>query len=225
MTVDIIDVAQGTPEWHAARAGHATSSEFAAVLAKAKEKGGVSKTRAAYMRRILAERITGKAVDTWSNDHMRRGIAQEPLARAAYEVERGVVVREAGFIRHGAFRWCGCSPDGLVGEDGGIEAKCVIPDVQLETVMDGKYPSEHTAQVQGCMWVTGRQWWDFVSFSPDMPEHLRLHIYRVARDEVYIKVLANEVRAFLAEAEMQFRGLMGLPLLTEADVASGALRA
>lgn len=204
----IVDAEQGTDEWAAARAGHCTASEFAAVLAK-----GEGKTRMAYMRRVLAERMTGKPIDGYRNAHMDRGNLQEPWAREAYEVETGNLVERIGFAKHDEIEWLGCSPDGLVGKDGGIEAKCVIPTVQLETVMGGKYPSAHVAQVQGNLWITGRTWWDFVSFSPDMPERLRLYVYRVQRDEAYIKALELEIRRFLAEANTLYRSLMGLPLL------------
>jgi putative phage-type endonuclease len=203
--------AQGTEEWAAARAGHCTSSEFAAVLAK-----GEGKTRRAYMRRVLAERMIGKPIDGYRNAHMDRGKEQEPWAREAYEVETGNLVELVGFVKHDAIEWCGCSPDGLVGNDGGVEAKCVIPTVQLETIMGGKYPTEHVAQVQGNLWITERKHWDFVSFSPDMPERLRLYVYRVQRDEAYIAALDLEVRRFLAEANTIYRSLMGMPLLAAA---------
>jgi YqaJ-like viral recombinase domain len=199
---------QGSEGWALARAGHCTSSEFAAVLAK-----GEGKTRRAYMRRVLAERLTGKPIEVYRNAHMDRGNEQEPLARDAYEVQTGHLVELVGFGKHDTIEWCGCSPDGLVDTDGGIEAKCVIPTVQLETIMAGKYPSEHVAQVQGNLWISGRKWWDFVSFCPELPERLRLYIYRVERDEAYIRTLDLEIRRFLAETSMIYRSLMGLPTL------------
>ena len=107
-------------------------------------------------------------------------------------------MEEVGFIKHASLM-AGCSPDGLIGADGGCEIKSVIPTVQLDTILAGGYPSEHRAQIQGNLWITGRAWWDFCSFSPDMPEHLRTYIFRVARDESYILNLAAEVTVFLGE--------------------------
>lgn len=163
--------------------------------------------RAAYLRRVLAERLTGKPSETYKNAHMDRGTEQEPYARMAYESKTGNLVEEVGFIKHPTMM-AGCSPDGLVDHDGGAEIKSVIPTVQLETLDGGGYPNEHKAQIQGCLWVTGRTWWDFCSFSPDLPAHLRLYIFRVERDPAYIAALAADVVRFLAEVDERYATLM-----------------
>lgn len=193
---------QGSEEWLLARCGKATASEFSSVLAK-----GEGKTRMAYLRRVVTERLTGKPTETYSNGHMERGREQEPFARMAYEATTGVLVDEVGFLNHPTLK-AGCSPDGLVGEDGGAEIKSVIPTVQLDTILAGGYPSKHRAQIQGSLWITGRAWWDFCSYSPDMPEHLRLYIHRVTRDEDYIKTLAIEVISFLGEVDAMVEQLL-----------------
>jgi hypothetical protein len=197
-------VIQGSPEWLQARCGNATASEFVSILAK-----GQGKMRAAYLRRIVAERLTGKPSETYRNAHMDRGTEQQPLARDGYEEHTGNLIQEVGFIKHPELA-AGCSPDGLVGADGGGEFKCVIPTVQLDTILSGSYPSEHKAQVQGCLWITGRKWWDFCSYSPDFTdERLRLYIFRVERDEEYIAKLEREVRGFLLEADYMVDCLLG----------------
>lgn len=200
---------QGTEGWLQDKCGHVSASCFADVLAK-----GQGKMRASYLRRIVAERLTGKPAETFSNGHTARGTIQEPLARLAYEALTGEPVLQVGFIKHPTLPRIGCSPDGLVGADGGIEAKSVIPTVQMETWERGEYPTEHRAQVQGNLWITGRKWWDFVSFSPDMPKHLQLYKFRVFRDEDYISNLEREVLAFDAEAEKLYTRFMkmGTPL-------------
>lgn len=182
-------------QWLLDKYGYAGASMFHAILAK-----GQGKTRASYLRRILAERLTGKPTETYQSDDMARGIAQEPLARLAYEARSDNLVEFSGFIKHATLR-CGCSPDGLVEQDGGTEFKCVIPTVQVETILRGGYPPEHKPQVQGSLWITGRKWWDFCSYSQDMPAHLRVYIFRVERDEDYIANLEKEVRAFLSEVD------------------------
>lgn len=161
---------------------------------------GQGKTRTAYLRRLVAERLTGKPTETYKNAHMDRGTEQEPFARMAYESLKGEPVELAGFIKHESLM-AGCSPDGLVGDDGGAEIKCVIPTVHLDTILAGGYPSEHRAQIHGSLWITGRKWWDFCSYSPDMPEHLRTYVFRVERDEQYIINLAAEVIVFLKEVD------------------------
>ena len=195
--------AQGTEAWALERCGRATSSEFASVLAK-----GQGKMRAAYLRRVVSERLTGKPSETYKNGHMDRGTEQEPFARLAYEAATGNLVEKVGFLKHPTLE-AGCSPDGLVDEDGGTELKSVIPTVQLETILAGGYPSEHKPQIQGGLWIAKRQWWDFCSFSPDMPEHLRTYIFRVERDDAYIRTLEAEVTVFLGEVAAMVAQLNG----------------
>jgi len=188
---------QGSDEWLMERCGFATASHFADILAK-----GQGKTRAAYMRKLVAERITGRPRPTYSNGHMARGNDQEPFAKIAYMAERGVVIDEVGFVRHPEIM-AGASPDGLIGDDGGCEVKSVIAEVQIETISKGGYPPEHKAQIQGNLWIHQRQWWDFISFSDDMPDDLRLYVFRVERDDEYINELDAQVRAFLSEVDAE----------------------
>lgn len=186
---------QGSEGWRQARCGWLGASSMADVLAK-----GQGITRTKCLRRIVAECLTGKPMETYRNADMDRGNEQEPYARMAYSAITGNLVEQVGFIKHETLR-CGCSPDGLVGTDGGVEIKSVIPTVQLDTLLRGGYPPEHKAQIQGSLWITGRQYWDFVSYSPDMPEHLRLYIFRVTPDTEYIENLQIQVAEFLVEAE------------------------
>ncbi|MDA8260222.1 MAG: YqaJ viral recombinase family protein [Betaproteobacteria bacterium] len=196
---------QGSPEWALERCGNATASEFAAILAK-----GEKKVRTGYLRRLVAERLTGKPVETYTNWQMQRGQEQEPFARASYEAVTGNLVEQVGFLKHPMMA-CGASPDGLIGIEGGCEIKSVIPTVQLNTILAGKYPQEHTPQIQGNLWIAGvidkvegrapRKWWDFCSYSADMPDHLRTYIFRIERDEEYIKMLNQEVILFLVEVD------------------------
>ncbi len=207
---------QGSEAWLFARCGRATASEFSSVLAK-----GQGKTRAAYLRRVLAERLTGKPIETYSNGHMERGQEQEPLARMAYEVQTGALVEESEFIPHPTLM-AGCSPDCLIDSDGGGEFKSVIPTVQVETILRGSYPPEHRPQIMGNLWITGRRWWDFGSYCPDMPEHLRLYVFRVERDEKYIETLHAEVCNFLSDVDTLYLKLMDRSTLLDKLVASVA---
>lgn len=186
---------QGDDEWFAARLGRCTASCFSDVLAK-----GQGLTRKKYLLRVVTERLTGKVAESFSNPHTDRGTEQEPFARLAYESRTGNFVEEVGFIQHNSLM-AGCSPDGLIDSSGGVEIKSVLPHVQIETIQNGKYPSGHAAQIQGCMWVSGREWFDFVSYSPDLPENLSMYIFRVQRDEEYIKALELSVIKFLQEAD------------------------
>ena len=198
---------QGSGAWLAERAGHVTASRFKDVLAKIKT--GEAATRKAYKIQLVTERLTGLPVESFKNAAMEWGTAQEPVAREAYEARTGVLVDLADFLKHPAMKWCGGSPDGLIGEDGGIEIKCPHNStVHVETLMGGM-PSDHVAQVQGNLWITGRQWWDFVSFDPRMPERLQIYVQRIERDDKYIATLQAEVEAFLSEVEALHARLMG----------------
>jgi hypothetical protein len=201
-----MDSVQGSIGWLQERAGKITASCFSDVLAK-----GTGKVRETYMRRLLGELLSGKPYVGYKNANMERGNEQEPFARMAYEAQTGNIVEEVGFIPHPLYDFAGGSPDGLIDEDGGIEIKSVMPHVQAITILDGGYPSAHKAQIQGCLWVTDRKWWDFVSFCPDMiAPHLRLYVFRVERDEAYIKALSDEVILFQAELNITIKKLEDL---------------
>ena len=189
---------QGSPEWFAARCGRATASRFADVLAKIKS--GEAAGRRNYKAQLVAERLTGVPAESYTNAAMTWGTDNEPFARAAYEAQTGNLVEQIAFIPH-AELMAGASPDGLIDADGGIEIKCPNTATHIDALLKGM-PADHIPQIQGCMWLSGRQWWDFVSFDPRMPERLQLYVQRVPRDEAYITQLAAEVIVFLKEVDL-----------------------
>ena len=198
--------AQGTPEWLAMRAGHCTASRFKDVLAKIKT--GEAATRRNYRVQLVTERLTGRPCESYTNAAMEWGTCTEPRAREAYEELTGELVVQAPFIAHPTVPWCGGSPDGFIGDDGVIEIKCPYQStVHVETWQSGM-PTEHVAQCQGILFVTGRRYVDFVSFDPRMPEHLQLYRQRIERDDDYIKALEAEVRVFLRECDQLYEKLM-----------------
>ncbi len=203
----VITCEQGTPEWHAARCGIATASGFADVLATIKT--GEAASRRNYRARLVVERLTGKTISTFTTPAMRQGTEREPMARRAYEIQTGVLVHEVGFCRHDTLD-AGASPDGLIGDDGGLEIKCPEPATHLGYLRLPGMPAEYVAQVQGCMWITGRSWWDFASFNPDFPESLQLTVRRIERDETYIAALALAVELFMAEVREEESALLKL---------------
>ena len=192
--IEIIDCEQGSAEWFAARAGVVTASEFATVMAKGKD-GGVSVTRAKYMRQLAGEILTEEpAPEGYTNGFMERGKLLEDDARTHYAFMRDADPQRVGFIKDGR---AGCSPDSLIGEDGGLEIKTAIPAVQIERLQRGGLPTEHKAQVQGCMLITGRPWWDFMSYCPKLPPL----IVRVERDAAYLAQLASAIDVFNTELD------------------------
>ena len=178
------DIEQGSPEWFAARAGIPTASRFSTVMAK-----GEGKTRAEYMRKLAGEIITGELAEGYTTPHMERGKLMEDEARETYAFINSVEPYQVGFIRSGDK---GASPDSLIGTDGGLEIKTALPHIQIDRLERDRLPPEHKAQVQGNLWISEREWWDFVSYWPRLP----MLVTRVYRDEPYIKAMSDEIDRF-----------------------------
>lgn len=191
---------QGSDEWKMARCGIATASKFNDVLSKTKY--GVGAQRKNYMTQLVIERLTKQPTETYASAAMVNGTEYEPVARLAYELLTGNTVTETGLWLHGAIA-CGASPDGLVNDDGLIEIKNPLPSNHVETLKTATVPKQYMAQVQGQMWITGRDWCDFVSYCAQLPENAQMIIIRVNRDEDYIANLEDEVIKFMQEVDEQ----------------------
>ncbi len=190
---------QGTEAWFAERLGKVTASRIGDMLAKTKTGWGAS--RANYAAQLVAERLTGTQGETFSNAAMKWGTETEPQARAAYEFYSGLAVAEVGFVPHPTIGQSGASPDGLVGDLGLVEIKCPNTATHIETLLGGVVPGKYNLQMQWQLACTNRQWCDWVSFDPRMPEAMRLFTKRVQRDPALIQDTEKEVAAFLAEIE------------------------
>jgi putative phage-type endonuclease len=196
---------QGTAEWHQIRLGKVTASRVADVMAKTKT--GPSASRMNYMAQLLCERLTGTPADFFMNDAMRWGTEKEPEARLAYSFHHDADVTEIAFVDHPTILMSGASPDGLIGLDGLLEIKCPNTSTHLDTLASGKPAGKYVTQMQWQMACTGRQWCDFASYDPRLPEHLRLFVTRVPRDGELIAAMEAEVTAFLAELDARIEDL------------------
>lgn len=191
--LEVFTCEQNSDEWIAARAGVVTASEFHTVMAKGKTKGSESITRRKYMLTLVGERIAGVSpFERYKNGHMDRGHEHEGPALDLYQFMSDNGVERVGFLRRGDV---GYSPDGLVRKDGAVEIKTKQYDLHLECLLKDEVPSIHIAQLQGGLWVSGREWIDFCSYSPGLP----LFVKRVTRDEHYIATIKVEVDRFLEE--------------------------
>lgn len=197
--VEATKIEQGSDAWKALRAGKVTASRVADVLSKIKS--GESAGRKNYRMDLVAERLTGKPADSFTNSAMQWGTEQEPFARIAYETHKGLFVEQVPFVDHPTIEWFGCSPDGLVGEDGLLEIKCPNTTTHLEYLQDGKQPSKYIPQMMAQMACTGRKWCDFASFDPRLPEDLQLFVVRLNWDDAYIQEMEAEVKQFLNEVD------------------------
>ena len=200
-------IEQGTPEWHQLPLGKVTASRVADILATTRT--GPSASRQNYLIELALQRSTGTIEPSYTNAAMEWGTQTEPQARAAYEVETGNFVDQVAFIDHPTIAWFGCSPDGLVGDDGLIEIKCPNSATHWEYFKAKKPPQKYVIQMQTQLAVTGRKWCDFVSFDPRMPERSQLLVVRVDRDEAFIAELEEKVKQFLSEVEVEVNLMKG----------------
>ena len=191
------EIIQGSDAWKAQRLGKVTASRVADVVAKTKTGWGAS--RANYAAQLVAERLTGEVAESYTNAAMQWGLDHEADAKAAYEFHRDCEIAPCGFIEHPNLNQTGASPDGFVGDDGLVEIKCPNTATHIETLKGQAVPAKYVLQMQWQMACAQRQWCDFVSFDPRMPEHLRLFIKRVARDDKVVTELSGEIIAFLVE--------------------------
>ncbi len=205
--VNLDTAPQGTLEWKLEKLGHVSAGSVSDILATTKS--GESKMRDNYKWRLITERITGQVQESYVNDAMVWGIETEEQARITYEITYGVKVTQTGFLKHPAMQWVGASPDGLVGSVGGIEIKCPNTTTHLQTLKSKKAPTKYISQMQMGMWVTNRNWWDFISYDPRLPQALQFFCVRVPRDQEYIDRMEKEVIKFLAEVEKEVQDLTG----------------
>jgi putative phage-type endonuclease len=198
-------IEQGSPEWLAIRLGKVTASRITDVLAKGKS--GEAATREDYRTELLVQRLTNEPGESFTNAAMEWGTQTEPMARIAYEAHANVFVEQVAFVDHPTIEWFGCSPDGLVGESGLLEIKCPASKNHLKYLLAGKPPAKYVPQMQCQMAVTGREWCDFVSYDPRLPEDLQLFVVRLERDVSYIMAMEEEVSKFLGEVSEMYSKL------------------
>jgi len=196
---DAINLEQGTDEWKRARLGYVSASNLDAVMAKGKS--GEAATRRNYKIRLVTERLTNEIGESYSNAAMEWGVQQETNARVLYMEKYETMVDKTGFWKHTSIPYLGCSPDGLVDDRGLVEIKCPNSTTHVDYLLAGKVPTEYVKQVQGQLWVMERDWVDFISFDPRMPEKKRLFVVRAHRDEELIKEMETEVKKFLSEVD------------------------
>lgn len=192
------DLEQGTDEWLYEHAIRCTASRFKDVMKGARGKYLASRSK--YAREIAGVRLTGVVKQLNGIRAIEHGKQYEDEARSTYEFITGRTVEQAGLIVMPENDYIGCSPDGLISDDGGIEIKCFDTERHIEIIQNGM-PKEIMAQVQGCMWVTVREWWDFVSYDPRMPGSKGIYIQHIPRDEEYIISMANDVLSFVDEVK------------------------
>jgi len=184
--MEIINCEQRSPEWFEIKAGVPSPSKFAEIITT---KGLPSKQRDKYLYQLAGESVAGIREDSYQSAAMQRGCELESEARTVYEFMTGNQVVEVGFIKCDT---AGGSPDGLINDDGGVEIKCPLISTHVGYKVSGKLPTTYFQQVQGYLYITGRQWWDFFSYYPG----LKPLLVRVVPDKKFHEVLHNELIKF-----------------------------
>ena len=190
---------QGTREWLDARLGWTTGSRIVDIMPGVK--GKYLASRKNYMAEKVIEILTNQSPEHFTSESMQWGTDTEPLARSAYEAITGNFVDEDGFIPHPTIAKLGASPDGIVNPDGCIEIKCPNSATHIQTLLTGKVMRNYIFQMNCEMMCLEKQWCDFISFDPRMPENLQLYIKRFPRDEMIIAEIEIEVQKFQNELQ------------------------
>jgi putative phage-type endonuclease len=184
------NVDQNSEEWFNLRLGRFTASTFKDLF--------MGKTTKGYEKAIykpVFERLTNESPESFSSEYMERGHEMEPLAKDCYEQETFNEVSNGGFFALG--EWIGASPDGLIDNDGVLEIKSPAYNTMINYLLTGKLPSIYKWQVHGQLYVTGRQWCDFMAYHPK----LKPLIIRINRDESLIEELEVKMLESIKIAE------------------------
>jgi len=189
---------QGTSKWHSERLGLPTASRYSEIVTT---KGERSKSSEKYLIELFDEIISRRPADRFVSYKMRGALEREPKARNLYRLKTGYDVQEVGLCYKDEQKKYGASPDGLIGEDGGLEIKDAEPHIQYNRQREGWSMAEHFQQIQGGMFICGRQWWDRMSYC----ENMEPIIHRYERDEAFIAALEKELDAFCLDLAMMVR--------------------
>jgi hypothetical protein len=199
---------QRTDEWLAQRMGRITGTRFHALMSSAT-------TRRTLMAKLLLEYATAAWKTIPQTPAMRRGIEQEPPGLASYALQTGGEVTPGGFVFSDRHPLLACSPDGLVGDDGGVELKRLDEENHLKILLGAPPDPQYRWQCLGCMLVTGRQWWDLAYFCESLRPEMRLRIVRYERDEGIMDAMTETALAFFDELDRNL-AMFGLDLAAAA---------
>ena len=207
----IIDVPQGSEEWLAARAGKVTASRMSDLLSRSKDRKSEGAGRRNYRAQLVCEILTGRPQETtFMSKAMEGGIELEPYANGSYEVAKNVLVDKVGIVLHPRIERAGASPDGLVGRDGMVQFKCPYAATHISYLLSKEVPTDYQPQMLWEMACAEREWCDFVSYCPSLPERLQLFVIRFSRDDARIAQLEAEVESFLREVDQTIESLQRL---------------
>lgn len=208
----IVNVIQGSEEWDKLRCGIPTASNFDRIITPAKAELSASWPK--YATELLGEEM-GVIVPAPPTFWMQWGTDHQPYAFAAYTAFTGRDSAEVGFVWPDDHKRYGCSPDRLVGDNGLLEVKCPMPETVIGYHAKGVFPLEYKPQVMGQLWITGRDWCDFMAYHPQ----LKPFLVRVERDDKYIANLAVALDEFCEHLDVMREKLRGIDQAIEVSVS------
>lgn len=214
--MEIIHCDQISSEWFQLHVGRVTGSKAETIL-NFNKSGKESSARETLRWTKAAEILTQIAVQqNYVSFEMKEGLINEPAARSDYSLEEGVLVEKVGFVI--AHDRLGCSPDGLVNDDGIVGFKCPKASTHLRWMLDGVIPEEHVPQARlelACM--PERKWFDFRSFVPDLPKRYRGFTIRLMREDAQIPEMIAAVDQFNTEVDAMIARLEDIAPPVEED--------
>lgn len=169
------DIEQGSDEWYTIKLGKVSGSSVKRIMG---DKGG----HRSYMAELIAQRLTGKRKEIPTMPAMQRGIDLEPQGSAQYAIRENQTITSVGFVELN--KDIGCSPDGLIDDDGVLEVKCPEMHTHIAWLIDDKIPCEHVYQCFHNIWTADRDWCDFVSYCPELSPNWNYFVKRVYKDEI-----------------------------------------
>jgi hypothetical protein len=172
------NIVQQSPEWFEIRKLKMTASHATAI-------GNCGSGLDTYIDELILDVIAPE--ESYTSKDMERGNELEPIARLEYEFKNDIITRQVGFIEYN--NYVGCSPDSLVGEDGGLELKARNNKKHLALLRYGKVDSATIWQMNMCMLICNRKWWDFGSYNPNFKHSL--YLQRFSPDKVKFEKLLN----------------------------------
>jgi predicted phage-related endonuclease len=195
---------QRSEEWVMARCGNPGASSISKIITST---GAISKQREDYLFQLAAEIVAGRPEDQgYLTKQMQNGIDREDSSRAFFEMIYGVPVRQVGIVYKNEYKTCHCSPDGLVGENAGLEMKNPTMRVHVKALLDDKIPTEYFSQVQMCLYVCERSLWYFMSNSEGLPPL----ILEIKRDEPFIAKIEKALNDFNADLMEMVEKIKGM---------------
>ena len=199
----ILNLEQGSDEWLKARLGKPTASRFGDIITP--DKGDKSKTYTTYLYELLGELLSDGKDESFKSEWMSRGNELEEQAREKYEFLKDVSVQTVGIIFNDELT-IGASPDGLIGSNAGIEIKCPKSSTIVKYMLEDRLPLVYKPQVQGNLWISEREYWDFIAYHPNT----NMFIHRVYRDDEYIKKMAMYLNEFVDELNTKYEYLKNI---------------